>query len=242
MTSILDKAPVQVDDPIDEDKDYFNELVGEGKKYKDTQAVAKAIVHKDGHIKRVETENAELREQLQQARSTKRMEEMLDQLASLQKETTPSNVDTPSREPEKVNTLSEQDVEKILDRKEQLRQRQANADVVVDRLTKVYGASFPDHVATQARNLGMSVQQLDELAQMNPQAFFKLMDLPQGKEQARETAPPRSTSGFAPTATRKNWWYYEEMRKNDKKRYDTIAVQNEMMNEAIRQERSFYDK
>lgn len=241
MTSILDKTPDPIE-PVVEDKDYFSELVGEGKKYKDPQAVAKAVVHKDVHIKRIETENAELREQLRTAQTTKRMEEMLDQLASLQKEPAPSNVDNQPREPEKVNTLSEQDVERILDQKEQLRQRQSNANVVVDRMKKVFGGEYVNHIQSQAQKLGVSVDFLDGVAQQNPQAFFKLMDMPQGKEQPREAELPRSTVGFAPQADRKNWYYYENMRKTDPKRYDSIAVQNEMMNEAIRQERSFYDK
>ena len=42
----------------------FEALVGEGKKYKTQDDLAKSVLHKESHIQRIERENAELREAL----------------------------------------------------------------------------------------------------------------------------------------------------------------------------------
>src|SRR5689334_15076479 len=65
---------------IDPAKDYTLELIGEGKKYKDAQAAARALLEKDNFIQRLQAENAEARKQLQQG---SKIDEFLDKMKNV---------------------------------------------------------------------------------------------------------------------------------------------------------------
>lgn len=245
--NILDQD-ILPDAQVDPDKDYLSELVGEGKKYKDVAALARSRVEADLHITRLEKEGSTHRQQIEESRSTKRLEEMVEQLTALQKKdeiVSPSNLDTkPNEQSTPQVTLS--DVEKMIQERESRKVQEANRDTVRTRLLQEYGAEYPSKVQETANKLKVGVEFLNSVALSNPDAFYKLMDISPQKSTVHDTlgySPPRSnvTPGFKPNSNNKNWAYWENMRKTEPAKYNSVSSQWEMDREAQRQGPSFYD-
>ena len=121
MTVFDDNEP-----EIDLEKDYLAELVGEGKRYKDPQVLARSAVEKDNFIERLKTEGAQLRAELN---TRIKYEEFLDKLKS-----------SPSRSNEEPQTPQEpanvfakpEDIDRLIDQKIQQREQQGVAERNLD--------------------------------------------------------------------------------------------------------------
>jgi hypothetical protein len=159
------------------DRDYYNELVGEGKKFKTVQDLAKGKVTSDDFIERLKTELSELRTEL---RSRNTVEELL---ARTKNNVLPNPADNQEVLGDNVNTgtPSLKDLESLLDRRlterEQLTARQNNLTQVKNALIENWGQNFPIKLAQVARENGYSQAMLDQMAQENPNAFYRLVDL-----------------------------------------------------------------
>lgn len=161
-----------------EEKDYLNELVGEGKKFKTVQDLAKGKAIADNFVERLKTELSELRTQLR-ARNT--VEELLAKKNSTNVDTTSADNQQDTGENVNNGAPSLKDLESLLDRKltekEQLTARQRNLEQVKNTLIDNWGTDFPRKLAEVARQNGYSQQMLDQMAQENPNAFYRLVDL-----------------------------------------------------------------
>lgn len=247
MTSILDQTDDQLPivPQVDPEKDYFAELVGEDKPYKTEKDLARAVAEKEAFIQRTTRENAELREDLKASRATKRLEEMLDQMQALQaRQEPPSNDDNQRREPERQSPqLTLKEVEEFVSRRDREKSQRDNRDTVMRKLQSVYGENYVSKVKETASQLNADVEFLDSLAVNNPPAFFKLMGIEDKRQEDNSIlSPPRGrTNTTAFTANKKNWPYFENMRKADPSRYHSIQTQNEMHQEALKQGEAFYE-
>lgn len=255
MTSLLTTDDVEIpQDTPDPEKKYLDELVGDGKKYKDPEALAKAAVHKDEHIAQVERENQRMREQIAELAAEKRANERFDEIRDLltnRPADTPNNAPTQDRERVESAPIKEEDIEKILDKREAARRKADNIKAVKGKLVEVYGRDFTEKVKEAANHLNVGTDFLDNVAAQNPQAFYKLIGL-EDKAPAHVQAgpdgvpPPRnrlSPDAFKPrTGSMKNWDYYETMRRSDPVRYASREIQWEMDREAVKQGEAFYQK
>lgn len=235
---------------IDPNKDYFDELVGEGKKYKTNQDVGRALVEKDTFIERLKTENAGIRQELA---TRLKLEEAVEKIASVGRTPPPSNEPEPQA-PEKGNgaAASPEDIRKIVaevqNEESAKARREANLNVVENALKAAFGPGYQRTLKEQAKKLGLGESFLQNLAAEQPNAFLKLMDV-QVKPEAPSTAvtaprtvvSPEAFQSFSPASSVKTQKHFEEIRKKDPSRYWSAAVQNEMHREAIKQGESFFD-
>lgn len=237
------------DNSIDPDKDYFSELVGEGKKYKDQTAAGRALVEKDSFIDRLKAEAAGLRQEL----STRlKLEEVVSKISSA---TPPNNDDNQNREQgldKAANQLTSEDVSKLvtqaMSETEKKTQRAKNTSYVEETLKEAFGPTFRRTIKAQAEKLGVGEEFLSTLAQDQPNAFLKLMDVGERRENnSTATNAPHTTVNtealrFRPSNSVKRMSHYEEMRKKEPKKYWSVAVQNEIHAEALKQGESFFQK
>jgi len=229
---------IDYNDTVDPEKDYFPELVGEGRKYKTQQDLARAVVEKEFHIKRVENENSEMRTDLKEKETAKTLEEILNQLEVLRTQP-PSNGNNQNREAEQMqNTgLTSAEVEALIQKRESINQQKVNRDSVQKKLRETYGKDFVSKVEETATHLGVGVDYLDNVAVQNPNAFYRLMGMEQTTQRkADEFSPPRSRLNFdsnSSSSNKKNFAYYEQMRKAKPSEYHSIKIQNEMHQEAL---------
>jgi hypothetical protein len=225
--SLLD--PNKQEPQIDPSKNYLEELVGEGKKYKDQIELAKAAVYKDLHIQQIETENAELREEFSKLRkehnSSASLAERIDQLIQLQQQKASSDNNNTVKAEDKQG-IDPAQFDSLLDAKltarEADRRARDNMNAVKKGLEAQFGNGYPTVLKQTVENLGLTVEDADALARKSPAAFFKTLGL-EPKAPEGFQAPPssgRRTDSFAPTSGPKRTnSYYEKMRKENPNLY-----------------------
>jgi hypothetical protein len=220
----------------------FEDLVGEGKKYSDQDAVAKAVAEKDRFIARLLEEKRKLEDDHRAALNTQAFEDRIKALEAAKlierQEPTPAPVTQPHATPD-----IEDVVQKAIEQREQAHKRTRNLMEVKDKLTEVFGADYPNRVKARATELGMSMDRLNVLAAETPSAFYALIGL--GSERRPEDVAPPATrqntaAAFTPNAGKKNNAYYSNMRKANPAQYWSPATQMEEFNELKRQGDAFY--
>lgn len=236
---------------IDPNKNYLEDYVGEGKKFKSAEDLAKGKAESDLFIERLQRENAEMRGELK-TRIT--LEEAVQRISSLEPRSPSNDGDPPRREgddgtsvvtPDKLDAL----LDEALSKREQANQRQRNTEFVKTKLQETFGANFARELKERAAKLGVGEQFLNNLAAEQPGAFLKLFDIGTTKREADSTVftPPRTSVNSDAQTFRpgndgvRHKSYYDNIRKTDPTRYWTPAVQNEMHKEAIRQGPAFFD-
>lgn len=245
MTTLFEKNPT---DHVDENKDYLAELVGEEKKFKSPQDLARSKVEADRFIDQLKGELQGLREELN---AKMKLEDLLTKMETVSQKP-PSSEVPPNREEGKT-ALTPEELEAILDSKlnerEQSRIQAANIQEAKRVLSSSLGNDYAVKLDDKARSLGISREFLDNLAKTQPKALFKLLDVDptaNTNHQSRESifSPPSSgvrSEGFKPQSNDKTQSYYESLRKADAKSYWSPSVQNQMHKDAMRLGERFFD-
>jgi hypothetical protein len=217
---------------VDPDKDYFEELVGEGKKYSDPKELAKATAYKDQHIAQIEDENKRMRDEL----ATRiKYEDFLDKLEKLPQvgsrdpqDDDDSHKDMSAMRPEEVERLLEQKLSQL----EAQKAAQQNLNYVRSELEKALGPNYVQHLKRQMNELGMTEAEVQRMAQSNPKVLLRALAVSSDSKDNIFQAPPKGTnSSFSLSPSKKKGdSYFEEIRKKDPTTYWTPQIQNEIFN------------
>lgn len=233
---------------VDPNKDYFAELVGEGKKFADAKALARSKAEADAHIARLEREQAIARKELENRMN---MEKFMDQLSkTVQPKTAEPIIDPTSglernvEQPKvEIKGLSEDDVTKMLEARERQHREQANIAEAIAKAKEAFGANYAIVLKQKAQELGVSEDFLTSIAKSNVAAFVRVVGI--GQVQGSDALFPQgsiNTSGMQQTAKdTKNWAYYENIRKNNVAEYLLPKTQREMHEQAVKLGESFYN-
>lgn len=229
---LFDAPPVI--ETIDPTKDYLSEYVGEGKKFADAAALARAKAESDAFIKRILDEKRLLEEDL---KTRTNYQEFIDQLKTAQKppvapnqETSPVQVTSPSVEPDLEKKVSE-----AIEKREAENARTRNLMDVQQKLLETFGNDYATRVKSRAQELGIPVAWLNDAAAKSPQAFYAMIGLTktQPEPTARQIPSSVNTAALmAPGGNVKNWAYYNNMRKTNPVQYNSKQVQAEMWEQA----------
>lgn len=216
---------------------YQDLLVGEGKKFNDAEALARGKYESDRYIEQLQRENKELRTDLN-GRSN------LEQLVSeLQKTgtSTLTNTDSSSERHSGSNPALDagnqvtkeaiaEIVKSLVTESKTQDARESNINRCVTELKKVYGDSYVNKLEETSRKLNLSKKYLDDLASTSPEALLQLVGAPAPKVDV--TAPRSSVTSSLSTASskggKKDWAYYQNLRKTNSREYFSVGVQNEI--------------
>jgi hypothetical protein len=157
------------------------ELVGEGKKYQSPEDALKSVPHAQKHIETLESELASVREELTKRQTT---QELIDELKS--------GVQTPAQTVQsgELNQDNVMDlVNQTIATREANAKAESNAKSVAAKFTAQYGDKAEDTYNSIAKELNLSVKQLNELAATSPTVVLKAAGLSAAK------APVASSSG-----------------------------------------------
>jgi hypothetical protein len=224
---------------------YVDELVGEGKKFANLDALAQGKIESDAFIERLQQENAGLRTDLASAKS---MEDMVDQLRTPQDAPVDDGTHTPSVE--KASPTPEADIAKMVEAQVNQvltqQERMGNVRALEAKAKELYGEGYQKVLTEKAKSIGIGEEFLLGLAQEQPNAFSKLMFEDKAPAQSAPKANddqlfPQTQQTGVPSIPKKNWAYYEGMRKKDSVAYWKPAFQNEMHKVAAEMGPSFYD-
>lgn len=231
--SLLNQDPTKVDP----NKDYLAELVGEGKKFKDVQDLARGKWEADLHIKNVESVQDDLRTDFlrlkQDYESRAKLEELVDQLASREqlppRENTQSErTGTPVIDPNMIEGLVSKKVQEIESYKKQIE----NQNLVGAKLHERFGDNYQNVVKQQIAELDLSVEDFDLLAKNNPKLLFRTLGIDQPARTEPFNSPPRSsqrTDSFSPSGNKRTWSYYQKMRKENPELYYSAKTTNQKL-------------
>lgn len=209
-----------------EDQDSIYEtLVGDGKKYSDNEALAKAKREADRFIEQLKQEAAELRQEVAKKAT---IDEILTQIRQAQPATPSSHPQVPEKKEEVQQTDIEALVSQLLEKKETEKRVKSNAQVVEEKLREKYGADAPVFLNKKAKELNVSIEYLKRVATDSPAAFFKLTDI--DRDRSAPPAPSAPRSGYqAPVQSgTRDRQFYEKLKASDRTAYFSPKVQNQL--------------
>lgn len=161
----------------------LNSLVGDGRKFKDANDLAKGKLESDKFIGTLSSENKELRELLAAAAAKneelKRKADFIEGLTSTnqsssgdgnQSTTTQQTAATPAKQ-----GLTEADVFRLVETAGVQQKQADNLRAVNAALVKEFGATAKDVVAQRAAALGLPVEHFMDTATKSPEAFYALV-------------------------------------------------------------------
>jgi hypothetical protein len=220
----------------------YEDLVGEGKKYKTNDELIAAVLEKDALIEEALNKNKVLETDLL---ARKNLAEITDELRAAKKaeeivEPTRQELGPKGEKPE-VNLTEE--VQKILAEERKRQSRTDNLTTAKAKLEEIYGGDYQKTLESVAKTLGVSNQFLEDLATSNPDGLIKVVSSTAKPEKRIDnTAPPVSRVGLPNTgnSVRKNNAYYRELRKADLNLYMDKRTQAEMHREAMEQGAAFF--
>lgn len=227
----------QTSTPQTEIPNYYDHLVGEGKKFSDNETLAKAKYESDSYIKTLERQLDEYRKDLIKEREENTLRAELQSLKDqFSKSPQPSNPTPQPTEkpfnPDEIKSLVSNTVQEL----ESTKRRDANFNLVKDKLTERYGPNFQSSLETQIKALDLTVDEANELAKSKPQLFLKTFGLDTAPRQETFQSPPRTntnTSTFKPEVKKRDWSFYQEMKQKNPKEYYSAKTNVQMHNDMM---------
>lgn len=205
-------------------------LVGEDKKFKSVEDLAKGKIESDRFIAQLTKELQELRRDLG-TRIT--LEEFLDKQKASKEPVTPTpGANADGNQGSKVNP---EDIQRLI--AETLTKEQnkvlakQNLAVVKSNLEAAWGTGYARVLKQKAAELEVGEQFLEGLAAQNPKAFFKLIGVDTGTPRDTYTPPPASSMHVRAPASgnsRRTFSDYQKLHTENPREYWSPRVQNEM--------------
>lgn len=227
-------------DPVDQTDNEREALLTKWKD-KSKEEILAAKIESDLFIK---TQNARfddirgdylrLREEHQ---ASAQLKDLIDQLKTVKPNEAAPPVPQDSAIPP---ALKPEDIEALLEQKLSLREKvtkqQENFNLVKAKLKEQFGDNANTLLKQRMDTLGLNQEFVDDLAKTHPTVFFKTFGLDEAPRQEGYTPPPRSnqrTDRFAPVVPKRDWNYYQELKKNDPRMYLDPKIAIQMHNDAI---------
>lgn len=196
-----------------------------GEREYDVESARKKIENADEHIRRIEEENAQMREELQKAKT------LDDVLKAMNTNTPGTQNQTNSPSTEDVASL----VERMLTNSKQEEIATRNLEIADKEIKKIYGEKAKDMFQSKAQELGLGVKTLTELAAKSPTAFLKLFDNRTQDQVASSNKGTQSNLSIPDGEPKQGTYaYYQKMRKDNPSLYSSAKVQQKMMEDADR--------
>ncbi len=222
---------------------FVAQLVGEGKKFKDVESLAKGKLEADRHIGEITKTLDELRAELAKQDYAKTLLEQMNKGSDAGAEqptpnlTSPSNTENTTQSASDIESL----VERVITEKEKNRTLNQNLGVVSEEMEKKFGDKAGQVLKTRSQELGMSLDRLKEIAAESPTAFFQLIGV-SAQKPSMAAAPQSSvrSEGFNPNSADRDFDYYQKLRKENRSLYYSPKVQNMLIQDRQRLGDRFY--
>lgn len=242
MPNIFDDTPSN-EPEINVDDITLDVLVGEDRKYKSPDELAKAYAHAEAFIAaqkadkiRLEAENKVLKDLTETPRNPP---------VEPSKAPDGQNHDDPAAEPNRENE-EKKDLSALikeeLDRAKQETSFADNVNAVSEKLASYYGDSrkAQEAIAKKAQELNVSTKWLMDIAGTTPSAFYGIVGIDAKSLSTPVSEGDVNTAAFGRQTNKKGFRYYEEIRKNEPKRYWSSEIQREMYAQARQLGEAFY--
>jgi hypothetical protein len=214
-----------------------------GETWSNPEVIAKGKIEADAYIKTLEEQLAAMREDLGKNDYASKLLEQLqskapDPTTGKAVESNNNNLSGTDADGNTNQTASDDDlkslVEKTLTEREALATVEQNLSSVTRQLEADYGTEANAKVNEKAKELGISLSRMEELAKESPSAFFALLGGTK-KPIASMAQGSIRTEGVAYQNTNdRDWSYYQKLRRENKSTYYTPKVQKQILEDKKR--------
>lgn len=163
-------------------EDLLKSIVAEDgrQKYNTVEDAIKALAHSQQFIETLQQEKRDIEAEKTKASEElgrmKSVEEFVEMLKSKEDTTQNKQVETP---PSTVAGVTEEQAEKLvskmLEDKEQKASQASNLKQVIDVVTQKYGDKSAEHISNVAQEMGVSTEQMKDLAKSSPKMVLSLL-------------------------------------------------------------------
>lgn len=244
-----DPKPETTPESATPQSDPLDEIMGEGKKYKTSADVLRAIREKDAFIEKLKGENSGMRGDLATMEKKLDRQQTVEEVVQRLSETSDTE-DHLGNHPQfgldDVAKLVDERVPDIVAAAEQGRLRAANREKAKITLLGKFandGTKAKEFFQTEASRLGLSTEQLTRISEDSPDAFARMLNL-ETKSPAPTPTPNLTTTvnteGDLSAPTERNFAYYEKLRKDMGSKFYDVKIQSQMHKDALEQGESFY--
>lgn len=219
------------------------ELVGDGKKFKTVEDLARGKIESDRFIAQLQAETAQLRQELN-ARQT--VEEQIKNLSTQKPPEPPANtsvVTTSTQTPLDEKAIDAR-VEQLLSQRSRADAASANKSAVDSQLLKHFNGDVNkarEAVAAAERELGVTVA---DIAAASPQAALRILGITGGGSYVSERGTATSIAGVPNGEPVRNKAYYDKLKTElgNTKFLMNTKLQNQMHKDAQTLGDAFYNK
>lgn len=241
------------DQPTDENKDYLKELVGEGRKFKSEQDLAKSKIESDNYIKILEKKLDQFRDDYlkldEEYKARESLQELKDQIDKRTLGPSSNNQPIVKDRDNQPPSIDLKDIENLVSNKlqehEVTKRQQENLNIVKNKLVEHFGTKYQGVVKEQLADLGLSETRFQELAREAPNALFRTLGIEQTAQRESFQSPPRSnqrSDNFKPKgAEERTWSWYQNLKDKDPNRYNDPQTNVQMINDYMRLGEKFED-
>ena len=225
-------------------ENFLEHLVGDGKKFTDQEALAKGKYESDVHVTNLERQLAELREDIDKG---SKIDELMEMIRNQNQPKEPEDPPNDGNGETSPGQMSEEELKALINTHVSERDTQATESRNVAEVDKALMDKFGDAagriLTDKAAALSMSVDEMKSLASRNPKAFYRLMEMDStrtgdssnllGGSQRSEGVPLKGV-------TTKDWAYYQDLRRKDKKLYYSPKMQQEIADARVAGGETFF--
>ncbi len=222
----------EVNNAFNAEEKVLDTLVGEGKKFRDAEALARGKKEADDFITRLQAENAMIREELKKRPTEEDIAKKVKE--SLQSSTTTTTQTNGANQPSISEESLVPTVRKIMAGEQERTTQTTNIASVTKKLDDLYGdrQKAQAFLVTKANELGVSVKYLEQTAATSPKAFYNLVGVADTPNTSSSTSVKSkgtiNTENFNKAPSEDSWEYYQKLRRENKAKYFSPAVQNEL--------------
>ena len=190
--------------------DILTNLVGEGKKFKSVEDLAKGKVESDTFINKLQDENRALRALINNQDERKKNEELMEEILARVSQSTLQR-EQPRNQSEQ---LTSREVENIFHLLREREKEEGNLTKAFSRIADKYGDKSEEFLNSKARELGLDVTMLKETARRSPSAFWNLVG--ENNNNLAVTRSPKANVNSAAiiqtTSSTRNKTYYDKLK------------------------------
>ena len=242
QTTDTTQPEIQATESTQPQDSFVQKLVeAKGENWKDPEVLAKGKLEADGYIQELETQLNSMREDLSKQDYAK---SLLDQLQNKAAESTTANIAMPKNnigDTSDGNTnpnLSEEDLKSLVERTLTERDKDSvvkqNLSLVNEEMEKSYGTDASAKIQDKAKELGLTLQRMQEIAAESPTAFFNLIGEPKKNFKPMVQGSVRTEGVNMQASSERDWSYYQNLRRENRSLYYTPKVQRQLMEDKSR--------
>ena len=241
-TTDTTQPEIQATESTQPQDSFVQKLVeAKGDNWKDPEVLAKGKIEADGYIQKLEEQLTNMREDLSKQDYAKDLLEQLQNKAAdpiNAKNAMPNNNTGGTSEGNTNPNLSEEDLKSLVERTLTERDKDSvvkqNLNLVNNEMEKSYGTDASAKIQNKAKELGLTIERMQEIAAESPNAFFNLIGEPKKDFKPMVEGSVRTEGVNMQASNERDWSYYQNLRRDNRSLYYSPKTQRQLLEDKSR--------